>query len=90
MLSSGRLNAIRVVPFGRFGIAQFFKHPDQRAFLEGVAQACEEYGVGLSVVSGRDDEQPWGIKNALVDGFIFIGVDQSTCSKRARVGAYPS
>jgi DNA-binding LacI/PurR family transcriptional regulator len=76
MLSSGKVNAIGLVPFGRFGIAQFFKNPYQRDFLAGVAQACEERGVGLSLVSGRDDQEAWGIKNALVDGFIFTGVDQ--------------
>ena len=76
MLSSGKVNAIGVVPFGRFGIAQFFKNPYQRDFLAGVAEACEERGIGLSLVSGRDDEGPWSIRSALVDGFIFTGVDQ--------------
>jgi DNA-binding LacI/PurR family transcriptional regulator len=76
MLSSGKVNAIGVVPFGRFGIAKFFKNPYQRDFLAGVAQACEERDVGLSLVSGRDHQEAWGIKNALVDGFIFTGVDQ--------------
>ena len=32
--------------------------------------------MGLSLVSGRDDQEAWGIKNALVDGFIFTGVEQ--------------
>jgi DNA-binding LacI/PurR family transcriptional regulator len=76
MLSSGKVNAIGLVPFGRFGIAQFFKNPYQRGFLEGVAQACEERGVGLSLVSGRDDQETWGIRSALVDGFIFTGIEQ--------------
>ena len=76
MLSSGKVNAIGVVPFGHFGIAQFFKNPYQRDFLAGVAQACEERGVGLSLVSGRDDQEAWGIKSALVDGFVFTGIEQ--------------
>ena len=76
MLSLGKVNAIGVLPFGRMGIAQFFKNNYQRDFLTGVAQACEEAGVGLSLVSCRDDHDAWGIKNALVDGFIFTGVDQ--------------
>ena len=42
MLSSGKVNAIGVVPFGHFGIAKFFTNPYQRDFLAGVAQACEE------------------------------------------------
>jgi DNA-binding LacI/PurR family transcriptional regulator len=76
MLSSGKVNAIGVVPFGHFGIAQFFKNPYQRDFLAGVAQACEERGVGLSLVSGRDDQEAWGIRSALVDGFVFTGIEQ--------------
>ncbi len=77
MLSLGKVNAIGVLPFGRFGISQFFwNHPYQRDFLAGVAKACEERGVGLSLVSGRDDQEAWGIRNALVDGFIFTGVEQ--------------
>jgi DNA-binding LacI/PurR family transcriptional regulator len=76
MLSLGKVNAIGLLPFGRVGVSQFFKNPYQRDFLAGVAQACEERGVGLSLVSGRDDQEAWGIKNALVDGFIFTGVEQ--------------
>jgi DNA-binding LacI/PurR family transcriptional regulator len=76
MLSLGKVNAIGILPFGRLGISQFFKNPYQRDFLSGVAQACEERGVGLSLVSGRDDQEVWGIKNALVDGFILTGVEQ--------------
>jgi DNA-binding LacI/PurR family transcriptional regulator len=76
MLSLGKVNAIGILPFGHAGISQFFKNSYQREFLAGVTQACEERGVGLSLVSGRDDQEVWGIKNALVDGFIFTGVDQ--------------
>jgi DNA-binding LacI/PurR family transcriptional regulator len=78
MLSLGKVNAIGILPFGHVGISQFFKnHLYQRDFLAGVAQACEEQDVGLSLVSGRDVQQAWGIKNALVDGFIFTGVEQA-------------
>lgn len=84
MLSLGKVNAIGVLPFGRVGISQFFKNPYQRDFLAGVSAACEERGVGLSLVSGRDDQEDWGIKNALVDGFIFTGVDQLTMLEEGR------
>jgi DNA-binding LacI/PurR family transcriptional regulator len=76
MLSLGKVNAIGVLPFGRLGVSQFFRNPYQRDFVAGVAQACEERGIGLSLVSGRDDQEVWGIRNALVDGFILTGIDQ--------------
>lgn len=88
MLSLGKVNAIGVLPFGRVGVSQFFRNPYQRDFLAGVAQACEERGVGLSLVSGQDDQEAWGIKEALVDGFIFTGVDQVvllTAGRRRRL-----
>jgi DNA-binding LacI/PurR family transcriptional regulator len=76
MLSLGKVNAIGILPFGHTGISQFFKNTFQHNFLAGVAQACEDQGVGLSLVSGRADQEALGIKNALVDGFIFTGVEQ--------------
>ena len=76
MLSSGKVKAIGVVPVGDFGITLFFTHEYNNAFLGGVAQTCEERGVGLSLVSGREDQAASGIKNALVDGFIFNSLDQ--------------
>lgn len=76
MLSSGKVNAIGVAPFGHFGIAHFFRNLYQRDFLAGIAEACEERGVGLSLVSGRNDQEAWGIKSALVDGFIFTSIEQ--------------
>src|SRR3954452_24301641 len=51
MLSSGKVNAIGVVPIGNFGITLFFTHEYENAFLAGVAHICEERGVGLSLVS---------------------------------------
>jgi DNA-binding LacI/PurR family transcriptional regulator len=76
MLSSGKANAIGIVPFGAFGISHFFRNAYQRDFLAGVADICEGRGVGLSMVSARGDQESWGIKNALVDGFIFTSLDQ--------------
>jgi DNA-binding LacI/PurR family transcriptional regulator len=76
MLSSGKVNAIGIVTFGAFGISHFFKNAYQREFLAGVAGVCEAQGIGLSLVSGRDDEQAWGIRNALVDGFVFTSLEQ--------------
>ena len=82
MLSSGKVNAIGVVPVGNFGITLFFTHEYNNAFLAGVAQTCEERGVGLSLVSGRQDA--WGVNDALVDGFIFGTVEQIDLIEPAR------
>ena len=82
MLSSGKVNAIGVVPVGNFGITLFFTHEYNNAFLAGVAQTCEERGVGLSLVSGRQNE--WGINQALVDGFILASVEQIDLIEPAR------
>ena len=82
MLSSGKVNAIGVVPIGNFGITLFFTHEYNNAFLAGVAQTCEERGVGLSLVSGRQGE--WGVNDALVDGFIFETVEQIDLIEPAR------
>ncbi len=76
LLSSGKFNAIGVVSFGAFGISLFFKLAYGRGFLAGVADVCEERDVGLSLVSAREDQAASGVKNALVDGFIFNSLDQ--------------
>src|SRR5271167_778242 len=62
MLSSGKVNAIGVVPSAAFGISFFFKDAMVQAFLAGVAEVCEAQSVGLSLVSGRDDQSAWGIR----------------------------
>jgi DNA-binding LacI/PurR family transcriptional regulator len=82
MLSSGKVNAIGVVPVGNFGITLFFTHEYNNAFLSGVAHTCEERGVGLSLVSGRQNE--WGINDALVDGLILEGSEQIDLIEPAR------
>ena len=76
MLSSGKVNVIGVVSIGQFGISLFFKNAYQRDFLAGVAEVCEERGVGLTLVSSRPDQAEAGIRNALVDGFIFTAIEQ--------------
>ena len=84
MLSSGKVNAIGVVSLGAFGISLFFKVAYARDFLAGVADVCEERDVGLSLVSARNDQAAWGIRNALVDGFIFNSLEQISLIEPAR------
>ncbi len=74
MLSSGKVNAIGVVPVGNFGITLFFTHEYEMGFLGGVANVCEERGIGLTLVSGRKDH--WTVNDAIVDGLIFEAPEQ--------------
>ena len=62
MLSSGKVKAIGVVPVGDFAIILFFTHEYDNAFLVGIAQTCEERGVGLSLVSGERTHLPTLLK----------------------------
>jgi DNA-binding LacI/PurR family transcriptional regulator len=84
LLSSGKVNAIGVVSLGAFGISLLFKLAYAQKFLAGVADVCEERDVGLSLVSAREDQAASGIKNALVDGFIFHSLDRIDLIERAR------
>src|SRR5262249_32260576 len=76
LLSSGKVNAIGVVPPSAFGISLFFRNAWTQTFLSGIAEVCEARGVGLSLVSGRSDQIAWGIESAIVDGLILSSVDQ--------------
>ena len=84
LLSSGKFNAIGVVPSAAFGISLFFRNSYLQPFLEGVASVCEENGVGLSLVSGRTDQAKSGIRGALVDGFILSSLEQADLIEPAR------
>ncbi|MEJ0097989.1 MAG: LacI family DNA-binding transcriptional regulator [Bauldia sp.] len=84
MLSSGKVNAIGVVPPAAFGISLFFRNAWVQAFLSGIAEVCEERGVGLSLVSARDDQVAWGIESAIVDGLILSSAAQAAFVPPAR------
>jgi len=74
MLRAGKVNAIGVV--SAQPLAHFFTDPYARVLLSGIAEACDTYGAGLSVVSAARDEQlSWNIQSALVDGFILFCID---------------
>lgn len=69
-LRQGKANAIGVVPFGAFGVAEAVINPLFRQVLAGVAEVCDEVGASLSIFSGASHQSQGGIMNALVDGFI--------------------
>jgi DNA-binding LacI/PurR family transcriptional regulator len=84
LLRSGKAHAIGVIPPGAFGVSMMFHDPWMRDFMAGVSDVCEEWGAGLSMVSGRDDQKTSGIRNALVDGFILFTVDDARRVEEAK------
>lgn len=69
LLRAGKVNAIGVIAVGTFNMASMFTGYFPR-FMAGVAEVCDERGASLTLVSGLVDDKTFGIRNALVDGFI--------------------
>jgi DNA-binding LacI/PurR family transcriptional regulator len=69
LLRAGKVNAIGVIAPGAYNMAGMFTGYFPR-FLAGVAEICDEFGANLTLVSGLVDDKTFGIRNALVDGFI--------------------
>lgn len=69
LLRAGKVNAIGVIPAGVYKMSSMFMGYFPR-FMIGVAEACDEHGASLTLVSGVADDKTHGIRNALVDGFI--------------------
>jgi DNA-binding LacI/PurR family transcriptional regulator len=69
LLRAGKVNAIGVIAPGIYNMAGMFTGYFPR-FLGGVAEICDEVGASLTLVSGLIDDKTFGIRNALVDGFI--------------------
>ena len=82
LLSSGKVNAIGVVPPAD-GLSWVFASVYMRDFLTGVAQVCEEKGVGLSLVFGDERGGAWDIRTAVLDGFILNSVSEAASIERA-------
>jgi DNA-binding LacI/PurR family transcriptional regulator len=68
-LRAGKVNAIGVIAPGVYNMAGMFTGYFPR-FLAGVAEICDEFGANLTLVSGLVDDKTFGIRNALVNGFI--------------------
>ena len=74
MLRAGKVNAIGVATAEP--LAYFFEDPFARVVMEGIAQACDATGAGISLVSAANEEHlAWNIQNALVDGFIVFCIE---------------
>lgn len=69
MLRAGKVNAIGVATAEP--LSYFFEDPFSRTVMQGISEACDERGAGISLVSAANSEQlAWNINSALVDGFI--------------------
>jgi DNA-binding LacI/PurR family transcriptional regulator len=69
LLRAGKVNAIGVFAPGVYNMAGMFTGYFP-SFLGGIAEICDEFGANLTLVSGLVDDKTFGIRNALVDGFI--------------------
>lgn len=69
LLRAGKVNAIGVATAEP--LSYFFDDPFARVVMQGIAEACDATGAGISLVSALNKEQlAWNIQSALVDGFI--------------------
>jgi DNA-binding LacI/PurR family transcriptional regulator len=74
MLRAGKVNAIGVATAEP--LRYFFEDPFARMLMEGMSEACDAAGAGLSLVSAHNDERlAWNIESALVDGFVLLCVE---------------
>ncbi len=74
LLRAGKVNAIGVATAEP--LRYFFEDPFARVLMEGMSEACDAAGAGLSLVSAMNDEKlAWNIESALVDGFVLLCVE---------------
>jgi DNA-binding LacI/PurR family transcriptional regulator len=83
-LKGGKLNALGVTPPGAYGVAAAFANPYLREFLSGVAMECDQRGASLTLVSGVGEDNTWGIRNAMVDGFIIHRFEEAAIAEAQR------
>jgi DNA-binding LacI/PurR family transcriptional regulator len=74
LLMGGKVHAIGVMTLG-YRLTHPFNSVYGREFMTGVAEVCDEMGVGLGLVSGHDEGRLWSVRNAVVDGFILQRIE---------------
>jgi DNA-binding LacI/PurR family transcriptional regulator len=87
LLRDGKFNAIAVMPPSEWGVADALRNPVFDLLLLGVGEVCDEIGANLVIVSDKTGK--YGIKNALVDGFIFGRVEHLAQAESARLRRLP-
>jgi len=77
LLRAGKVNAIGIATQEK--LPYFFADPYARGVMEGIAQAADAAGAGISLVSAANDEAlAWNIQSALVDGFVLFCIEGGT------------
>jgi DNA-binding LacI/PurR family transcriptional regulator len=85
--SSAKLNTIAVLPSAEWSVADSLRNPVFSQFLCGVADGCDEAGASLTIIADQPGSS--GIRNALVDGFIFARVEHLRELEPARLRRLP-
>lgn len=85
--SSAKFNTIAVLPSAEWSVADSLRNPVFSQFLEGVAAGCDEAGASLTIIA--DEPGRGGLRNALVDGFIFARVEHLSEVEPARLRRLP-
>ncbi len=76
LLRAGKVNAIGVAVAEP--LPYFFKDPFARVLMIGIAEAAQASGAGVSLVSlANREELAWNVRNALVDGFVLLCMEDS-------------
>lgn len=83
-LRSGKVRAIGVTPPGAYGVRAAFDNPYLRTLLSGVGEVCDQRGASLTVVTGVGDDKTWGIRNAVVDGFVLHRFEEAAVLEARR------
>lgn len=75
LLRAGKVNAIGVATFEP--LSYFFEDPFARTLMQGISDACDDAGAGLSLVSAQNRERiTWNVESALVDGFVLLCIEE--------------
>ena len=91
LLRAGKANAIAVVPPADMGVFALLRNPVFNLFVLGVADACDDVGANLMIVPDEPGGKGInnGMKNAVVDGFIFGRVEHLHEIEPARLRRLP-
>lgn len=69
LLRAGKTNTIGVLISNP--LSHFFTDPIARSFMSGIANICDDRGIGITLVTAQDETKAaQTIRSALVDGFV--------------------